>query len=251
LEARFDAFEGDEAPRFVLRARAPGRVEHLSAPFELAPGARLRHAALRLLADSDDPAGDFELVLHLVDGDGIPAADVLVVLERRRAVDSPELSSARPEPDDEGRPWIWTREDSRRSDERGRIELAGAHLGLKRARLVPARPPRLAAGRPELAPTLVQLEIGRGGRHERVIELEAGAAIVGRLRTVDGSALPEPGPIQNVSRAIGPPGESWYSGQYERDGSFRIGGLAAAPHELRIALPGFSSVTFEGPVPGP
>lgn len=246
------AFELEVEPGdhpYLLSARASGRLEHTSHPFGLGRGAVRHLGLLHLLPDSADTPGEFTLVLYLVDRDGLPAPDALVVLERRARAFDHDLGAARAEPDGDGVPWNWLREDSRRTDAAGRIELAGNLLGIKRARIAPARGPRLGPGPAELAPALEAFEIGRPGRHERVIELAPGLAIEGRLATVDGSPVPVPSVVPNAVVAVGPPAQTWYPGELRADGSFRIGGLLAAPHQVRIAPHGLSPLTLEEVLP--
>lgn len=250
LDGAFElALEPGDYP-YRVRVRAPGRLEHRTAALRIERGALLVLGELLLLPDGADEPGEFSLAVLLLDESDLPVGDALVVLERRAlergGMRAGDAASPAPEPR-----WTWTREDSGRTDAQGRIELCGARLGTKRARVVPWRPEPFASPAPgerEVAPATFALDVDRPGVHERVLRLAAALAIEGRIRRADGAPLS--GELTHAVVAIPGGDEGWAHGRLEPDGRFRIGGLADRPHELRVSLAGLSPVTRAGVVPG-
>ena len=220
---------------YLLRIRAPGYLEHLSARFTLELDDRRDFGELRLLPDSVELEGEFTLTIRVLDAHGVPVMDALVLLERRALRTN------------ETEPLFWHREDSRRTDAAGVIELSGNRLGAKRAQIRPKREYSaltrpVVLGLEEPAAGSFELAIDRVGAHERTFVLERGLDLEGRIRTVDGEPLP--GMLTNALVALPPDNAPWMHGRVAPDGTFRVGGLTAEPHDVRFRLQGVSPYTI-------
>jgi RNA polymerase sigma-70 factor (ECF subfamily) len=175
-------------------------------------------------------AGSFELDVEVRGADGMPLQGAYVSLHHQVPVEGvridPTVSIANRSWE---RGWHRLQDDAGRTLPGGVVTLRGERLGGKVLLVKP--------GDPAWAPAEIELPIDTAGAHARVVTLEPGRSIEGRVTDLEGR--PVAGVRLNlVARAH--PNRDWLSPKVEDGGGFRCAGLARGAYELRVEAPGRS-----------
>jgi len=202
---------------FVRADREPARVR---------VGATTDVFDVVLGRNSDDRAGDFALAVLALDEHDVPLAGCAVELVR-------EVDAASS--------WNRERVEARgTTDDNGRVELTGDRLGPKTLRL-DAR-----AATPSAGVHAERIDVLLAGRIERTVHVPAGAAIAGRVLTVDG-AVPS-GLRLWLAKPLADGGTQWsdvVNAKIEPGGAFRFDGLAPGRYDLWGAGEPWSTLRLE------
>ena len=175
---------------------------------------------LKMLRNSGDIDGDFELLVSFVDSASRPVEGAVVRLFRDVFVAD---GNTREE-----------MESAAQSDEHGRVTLSGKKLGTKRL-LVDARYFGLRAEQ-------IEWTVAAPGASDRRVVLSPGLTIAGQLRGPDGG----PPPPLHVFTAFATPQREWLDAQIDEQGYFSFRGLDPGTYTLRCSARGASIFELQG-----